>query len=203
MCTYIVTASASICIRHAHGQRCCCPQACADKLARELESAADGSIAPLAAAAVQTATEDEGPADPTKFGGKKSKAAAKTLAGATQVRCGGVAACVPAIGNPRFLQHAPTPTRGALQSEILRMSGIPDEDIPQVGSHNAAPVASHYAPLAQHCRKTRCCMQFADTAHWLRYFPPLAKRDLAAMGCSIDWRRRCTRVHAVANRRLC
>lgn len=28
-----------------------------------------------------------------------------------------------------------------------------------------------------------------DPAHWLHYFPPLAKRDLIAMGCGIDWRR--------------
>ena len=33
--------------------------------------------------------------------------------------------------------------------------------------------------------------QFADSMHWLRYFPPLAVRDLKAMGCGIDWRRRC------------
>lgn len=32
-------------------------------------------------------------------------------------------------------------------------------------------------------------MQFADAQHWLRYFPPLAVRDLTAMGCGIDWRR--------------
>jgi len=34
-------------------------------------------------------------------------------------------------------------------------------------------------------------LQFADSLHWLRYFPPLAMRDLKAMGCGIDWRRRC------------
>ena len=28
-----------------------------------------------------------------------------------------------------------------------------------------------------------------DSDHWLRHFPPLAMRDLAAMGCGIDWRR--------------
>ena len=33
-------------------------------------------------------------------------------------------------------------------------------------------------------------VQFADTGHWLRYFPPLAMRDLKLMGCGIDWRRR-------------
>lgn len=28
-----------------------------------------------------------------------------------------------------------------------------------------------------------------DSAHWLKYFPPLAERDLRAMGCGVDWRR--------------
>ena len=30
---------------------------------------------------------------------------------------------------------------------------------------------------------------FADPYHWLDYFPPLAKRDVTAMGCQVDWRR--------------
>ncbi|KEP61492.1 UNVERIFIED_CONTAM: leucyl-tRNA synthetase [Hammondia hammondi] len=30
---------------------------------------------------------------------------------------------------------------------------------------------------------------FADAQHWLRYFPPLAKRDVTRMGFGIDWRR--------------
>lgn len=51
----------------------------------------------------------------------------------------------------------------AAQWDILKMSGIPEAEI----------------------------AQFADPAHWLRYFPPLAVRDLKAMGCGIDWRRRC------------
>lgn len=28
-----------------------------------------------------------------------------------------------------------------------------------------------------------------DPLHWLEHFPPLAKRDMTAMGCGIDWRR--------------
>lgn len=28
-----------------------------------------------------------------------------------------------------------------------------------------------------------------DPNYWLRYFPPLAQRDLTAMGCGVDWRR--------------
>ncbi|PHH69050.1 hypothetical protein CDD82_107 [Ophiocordyceps australis] len=31
--------------------------------------------------------------------------------------------------------------------------------------------------------------QFADPQHWLKFFPPLAIRDLKSMGCGIDWRR--------------
>ncbi|KAJ2773882.1 cytosolic leucyl tRNA synthetase, partial [Coemansia nantahalensis] len=31
--------------------------------------------------------------------------------------------------------------------------------------------------------------QFADTEHWLKYYPPIAIDDLKAMGCKIDWRR--------------
>ncbi|PFH31514.1 leucyl-tRNA synthetase [Besnoitia besnoiti] len=30
---------------------------------------------------------------------------------------------------------------------------------------------------------------FADAQHWLRYFPPLAKRDLSRFGLAVDWRR--------------
>ena len=50
---------------------------------------------------------------------------------------------------------------GATQWEILKMSGIPESDIPL----------------------------FADPLHWLQYFPPLAMRDIKAMGCGVDWRR--------------
>jgi leucyl-tRNA synthetase len=31
--------------------------------------------------------------------------------------------------------------------------------------------------------------QFADPQHWLKFFPPLAIRDLTSLGCRIDWRR--------------
>ncbi|DBA71743.1 TPA: hypothetical protein ACH3X2_011015 [Trebouxia sp. C0005] len=47
------------------------------------------------------------------------------------------------------------------QWEILRDSGIPESEI----------------------------SEFRKSSHWLRYFPPLAVRDMAAMGCGIDWRR--------------
>ncbi|PHH86640.1 hypothetical protein CDD83_9937 [Cordyceps sp. RAO-2017] len=31
--------------------------------------------------------------------------------------------------------------------------------------------------------------RFADPQHWLKFFPPLAIRDLSDLGCRIDWRR--------------
>lgn len=31
--------------------------------------------------------------------------------------------------------------------------------------------------------------KFADPYHWIEYFPPLAKRDLTALGSRVDWRR--------------
>ncbi|GAB4822876.1 hypothetical protein N2152v2_009922 [Parachlorella kessleri] len=110
-------------------------KACADKLAREISTYGNPPQFPADEEEEEPAI-DEAPhlgaemKDPTKFGGKKSKAAAKKGAGNTQW-------------------------------DILKMSGIPQEEIPQ----------------------------FAESAHWLRYFPPLAKRDLTAMGCGIDWRR--------------
>ena len=49
----------------------------------------------------------------------------------------------------------------ATQWGIMQASGISDEEIPS----------------------------FADSMHWLEYFPPLAKRDVALLGCQVDWRR--------------
>jgi|TARA_B110000977_G_scaffold34193_1_gene45647 leucyl-tRNA synthetase len=49
----------------------------------------------------------------------------------------------------------------AYQWQIMQASGVEDSEIPP----------------------------FADPKHWLEYFPPLAKRDVLAMGCQVDWRR--------------
>jgi len=49
----------------------------------------------------------------------------------------------------------------ATQWGILKLSGIPEDDIPQ----------------------------FRDPLHWLGFFPPLAKEHLSLMGCGVDWRR--------------
>ncbi|KAK9826880.1 hypothetical protein WJX81_003148 [Elliptochloris bilobata] len=50
---------------------------------------------------------------------------------------------------------------GSTQWDILIRSGIPEAEVPN-------------------CR---------DPMHWLRYFPPMARRDITAMGCGVDWRR--------------
>jgi leucyl-tRNA synthetase len=50
---------------------------------------------------------------------------------------------------------------GATQWEILKMSGIPEDEIPK----------------------------FSDSLYWLEYFPPMAVRDIKEMGCGVDWRR--------------
>ena len=47
------------------------------------------------------------------------------------------------------------------QWDIMKSSGVAEDEIPP----------------------------FADPYHWLEYFPPLAKRDVTAMGCQVDWRR--------------
>lgn len=60
--------------------------------------------------------------------------------------------------------------RGASQWEILKMSGIPEDEIPK----------------------------FSDPLYWLDYFPPLAMRDISAMGCGVDWRRRYEILHFCA-----
>ncbi|TPX59918.1 leucine---tRNA ligase [Powellomyces hirtus] len=49
----------------------------------------------------------------------------------------------------------------AYQFQIMRTMGIPNEEI----------------------------KKFADTKHWLYYFPPVAQQDLKDFGLSVDWRR--------------
>ncbi|WFD44928.1 leucine--tRNA ligase [Malassezia psittaci] len=67
-------------------------------------------------------------------------------------------------------QRADKATKGKLagkdtglkyQFQIMENSGVPREEI----------------------------KQFADPLHWLRYFPPIAKRDTTEFGLRIDWRR--------------
>ncbi len=112
-------------------------KACADKIAKEIAAYGNPPVFPDASvmeaeaeAKAKAEAANAGPADPTKFVAKKSKATAKKGTQATQWA-------------------------------IMQASGIPDEEIPS----------------------------FAESMHWLNYFPPLAKRDVIAMGCQVDWRR--------------
>ena len=121
--------------------------------------------------------------------------------------------------------------KGATQWDILRNSGIPENEIHQFQCATSAPhsacdcvPAAHAAPpcallfsalsihtpaasviwrrvgtLTHTCRPlttTAACLQVTytprlrrDPLHWLRYFPPIAQRDLSTLGCGIDWRR--------------
>lgn len=106
-------------------------KACADKLAREIQTYGCPPVFPQEDAEMPEAEGDTAKVDPTKFVAKKSKALAKK-------------------------------GKGATQWEILKMSGIPEDQIPK----------------------------FADPVYWLEFFPPLAMRDIKAMGCGVDWRRR-------------
>jgi leucyl-tRNA synthetase len=96
------------------------------------ESAAAASAAPAAAGVAEGAAGPGGAkTDPTQFHSKRSKAVAKGGGGKVT------------------------------QADILRKSGIPEEEIPQ----------------------------FRDPRHWLQYFPPLGKADLEQFGAAVDWRR--------------
>ena len=116
-------------------------KACADKIKREIEMYGNPPVFP-------SDEEREAEAAAKEAAKAKAAAAAEPKADPTKFKATkGKAAAKKGVG--------------ATQWEIMRMSGIPDEEI----------------------------AAFADSLHWLNYFPPLAKRDLTAMGCGIDWRR--------------
>jgi hypothetical protein len=48
------------------------------------------------------------------------------------------------------------------------------------------PPCSAFLPAPTPAPQT---LPHSESAHWLQYFPPLAERDLRAMGCGVDWRR--------------
>lgn len=37
--------------------------------------------------------------------------------------------------------------------------------------------------------KTEEIPNFVDPYHWIRFFPPIGKKDLTSFGSSVDWRR--------------
>ena len=55
---------------------------------------------------------------------------------------------------------------------------------PHLQGHRTVARAAELKPLQSSVSTLRRHAQ-----HWLQYFPPLAKRDIAAMGCGVDWRR--------------
>jgi hypothetical protein len=135
-------------------------------------------------------------ADPTKFSGKKSKAAAKKGPGATQwqiLKQSGI----PESEIPAFRWGA---GRGPAQRGRRRValagrrSGRLHAAARSLAARQSAaqlsPAAASAPPPCEltdppilHARAPR------DSAHWLRFFPPLAERDMRAMGCGVDWRR--------------
>lgn len=116
-------------------------KACADKLTRELATYGNPPVFPteeeLAAAEAAGAEAQQAQQEQDLANADPTKFVAKKSK----------AAAKKGVGNTQW--------------DILKMSDIPEEDIPQ----------------------------FANPLHWLRYFPPLAMRDLKSMGCGIDWRR--------------
>lgn len=110
-------------------------KACADKLARELATYGN----------------------PPQFPSEDDAAAAEAAPAATDDD----AKVDPTKFVAKKSKAAAKKGTGSTQWDILRMSGIPEEEI----------------------------AQFAAPSHWLRYFPPLAMRDIKAMGCGVDWRR--------------
>ena len=98
-------------------------------------------------------TKETAEKDPSKFVGKKSKAAAKKGAGNTQW-------------------------------DILKMSGIPESELPKFRC--AGRVCS--VRLMKSIDRS-AAMQCSDSMHWLEFFPGLAQQDISAMGCGVDWRR--------------
>ena len=67
----------------------------------------------------------------------------------------------PALFKAKKGKLASKSVRAATQWEIMRLSGVPEDEI----------------------------AAFADPLHWLKHFPPLGMRDVAALGCGVDWRR--------------
>ena len=123
-------------------------QAAANKLKREFEEFGCPPVFPGeggggGAAAAAAAAPPAPPAD------KKQKTSAK----AAQAKGGAFKATKGKL--------AKKTGKVARQYKILKMSNVPEGEIPQ----------------------------FSDPEHWLRYFPPFGQSDLKSFGCPVDWRR--------------
>ena len=115
-------------------------KAAADKIAREIALYGNPPVFPEA----ETGQEAE-------------EAAAASAAAATQA----AAQADPTVFKSKKSKAAAKTARAATQWEIMRLSGVAEEEI----------------------------AAFAEPSHWLGYFPPLGARDVAALGCGVDWRR--------------
>jgi leucyl-tRNA synthetase len=122
-------------------------KACADKLDREIREHGCPPVYPNEEEA------DEAPA------AAPSDAAAAASAAAAAASAAADKDPTKFVGKKSKAQAKKGP--GATQWQILRQSGIPEDEIPA----------------------------FRDPAHWLRYFPPRAMEDIRALGCGVDWRR--------------
>ena len=81
-------------------------------------------------------------------------------------------------------ETAPAPTQGETKEDITKFTS-------KKGKSAAKTVKKKYQfqiMLALGIPKAEI-HKFADTNHWLQYFPPLVKRDLDSFGARIDWRR--------------
>jgi leucyl-tRNA synthetase len=134
-------------------------QAAANKLSRELDT---GSYLKMREAAAAAAAEAASAA------AAEEAAPAAAPADEPAAAAASAAPAVPAFKDPnakfggkktKAVAKAGGP--GLSQYDILLKSGIPESEIPA----------------------------FRDPKHWLAYFPPLGKRDLASFGCHVDWRR--------------
>ena len=118
---------------------------------------------PIKACADRLAQEMEDYGCPPVFPGEEEETeeSAAAVAAAAAAAASAAAEKDPAKFSGKKSKAAAKKGTGATQWEIMKLSGIAEEDIPA----------------------------FEDPAHWLKFFPPLARRDISLMGCGVDWRR--------------
>lgn len=70
-----------------------------------------------------------------------------------------------------------------------RLDGKAGRQLPERTFRCHCARTARTARTARRHARTPVRRPLRDPAHWLQYFPPLAERDLRAMGCGVDWRR--------------
>lgn len=116
---------------------------------------------PIKAAADKIAREMELYGCPPVFPEAPAELGEEAQAAAAAAASANAAAADPTVFKSKKSKAAAKTARAATQWEIMQLSGVPGEEI----------------------------AAFADAQHWLGYFPPLGARDVAALGCGVDWRR--------------